>query len=234
MSAALRILCILGLDRFGDYISHQVVAPVRETCAQALGSLVLLITGGKPQETAKTGHENYQSSNSVVRCHDDILGIVSIIMKLMDNKEWEARHGGLLASRYLLAVRDDLLDTILPIFFPAIMKGLDDPVEDVGATAASTLIPAEAHLPRLLKPTELESIVIRLWNLLKEQDDLAAACNSCNSNMGLLASILSLPAARACLPPQPLSQVLPRLCPFLSHSSSSVRKATLQTLVMAI
>jgi TATA-binding protein-associated factor len=25
------------LDRFGDFVSDQVVAPVRETCAQALG-----------------------------------------------------------------------------------------------------------------------------------------------------------------------------------------------------
>lgn len=31
---ALRLLCVLALDRFGDFISDQVVAPVRETCAQ--------------------------------------------------------------------------------------------------------------------------------------------------------------------------------------------------------
>lgn len=35
---AIRFLCILSLDRFGDYVSDQVVAPVRETCAQALGA----------------------------------------------------------------------------------------------------------------------------------------------------------------------------------------------------
>jgi TATA-binding protein-associated factor len=34
---ALRLLCVLALDRFGDFVSDQVVAPVRETCAQALG-----------------------------------------------------------------------------------------------------------------------------------------------------------------------------------------------------
>lgn len=33
----LRLLCVLALDRFGDFISDQVVAPVRETCAQCLG-----------------------------------------------------------------------------------------------------------------------------------------------------------------------------------------------------
>lgn len=31
---ALRLLCVLALDRFGDFVSDQVVAPVRETCAQ--------------------------------------------------------------------------------------------------------------------------------------------------------------------------------------------------------
>ncbi|WJX59247.1 btaf1 RNA polymerase II, B-TFIID transcription factor-associated, 170kDa [Trifolium repens] len=34
----IRFLCVLSLDRFGDYVSDQVVAPVRETSAQALGA----------------------------------------------------------------------------------------------------------------------------------------------------------------------------------------------------
>ncbi|EGI64590.1 TATA-binding protein-associated factor 172, partial [Acromyrmex echinatior] len=211
IDAALRLLCVLGLDRFGDFVSDQVVAPVRETCAQALGSLFLLVPGGP----------NTKDTNGVFP------GIFSVILKLLEHNEWEARHGAFLALKYLLAVRDDLLDEVLPQVFPAIMQGLSDPVDDVGAAAASALIPVAHAVPRLLKSTELETIVIRLWELLKEQDDLAAACNTF---MGLLAAILSLPAAHACLTPQPLSQVLPRLWPFLSHSSSSVRKATLQTL----
>lgn len=31
------LLCVLALDRFGDYVSDQVTAPVRETAAQVLG-----------------------------------------------------------------------------------------------------------------------------------------------------------------------------------------------------
>lgn len=34
---ALRLVCVLTLDRFGDFVCDQVVAPVRETGAQALG-----------------------------------------------------------------------------------------------------------------------------------------------------------------------------------------------------
>lgn len=189
IDAALRLLCVLGLDRFGDFVSDQVVAPVRETCAQALGSLFLLVPGGP----------NTKDTNGVFP------GILSVILKLLEHNEWEARHGAFLALKYLLAVRDDLLDEVLPQVFPAIMQGLSDPVDDVGAAAASALIPVAHALPRLLKSTELETIVIRLWQLLKEQDDLAAACNTF---MGLLAAILSLPAAHACLMPQPLSQVM--------------------------
>ncbi|XP_032679207.1 TATA-binding protein-associated factor 172 [Odontomachus brunneus] len=209
--AALRLLCVLGLDRFGDFVSDQVIAPVRETCAQALGSLLMLV----PTQSQVDG------TNNVFQ------GLLSVMMKLLEHYEWEARHGALLALKYLLAIRNDLLDEVLPKVFPSVIQGLADPVDDVGAAAASALIPVASALPRLFKPSELEAIVTRLWRLLKEQDDLAAACNSF---MGLLAAILSLPTAQACLRPQPLSQVLPRLWPFLSHPSSSVRKATLQTM----
>lgn len=39
----LHLLCVLALDRFGDFISDQVVAPVRETCAQCLGILIYIL-----------------------------------------------------------------------------------------------------------------------------------------------------------------------------------------------
>ncbi|XP_058801038.1 TATA-binding protein-associated factor 172 isoform X2 [Phymastichus coffea] len=236
IDVALRLLCVLGIDRFGDFVSDQVVAPVRETCAQALGSLILMISEQnevpvlfESNEQVAKNIENHNKNQDIQQhiAEKDIMGLLNIMLNLLEHSEWEARHGGLLALKYLLAIRNDLLSEIVPKAFPAIMKGLSDSVEDVGAMAASALIPVAADLPRLLEPVHLEAIVSRLWQLLKDQDDLAAACNSF---MGLLAAILSLPSARACLTPQPLSVVLPRLWPFLSHSSSSVRQATLQTL----
>jgi TATA-binding protein-associated factor len=210
IDAALRLLCVLGIDRFGDFISDQVVAPVRETCAQALGSLVLLISSKKKTKTKGEENGEYVNSKndgmewSINANNRDIFGLLSVMLRLLEHNEWEARHGALLALKYLLAIRNDLLDEIFPKAFPAIMKGLSDSVEDVGAMAASALIPVASDLPRLLRPEQLEAVVIRLWQLLKEQDDLAAACNSF---MGLLAAILSLPTARAFLTPQPLSLV---------------------------
>lgn len=199
---SLRLLCVLALDRFGDFVSDAVVAPVRETCAQALCAVLKLMT---PQN-----------------CYE----VLKILLKLLDHQEWEARHGGLLGLKYLLAIRGDSINTFLPESFPFILQGLSDAVDDVSAVAASSLIPVVEKLVELV-PDSIPQVVSKLWDLLSEQDELAAACNSF---MGLLAGLLNLPEAQAFLPPQPLNEVVPRLWPFLSHSASSVRKATLQTL----
>lgn len=81
----------------------------------------------------------------------------------------------------------DLVDTLLPLSFPSILTGLSDPVDDVGSVAAASLIPVASTLVIKL-PNEVPVIVKQLWDLLADQDELAAACNSF---MGLLAAILS-------------------------------------------
>lgn len=166
--AVLRLLCVLALDRFGDFISDQVVAPVRETCAQVLGTALK------------------DMPLSIVR------NTVDILICLMKQNEWEVRHGGMLGIKYMLVVRDDLIQTFLPLTINHILTGLFDPVDDVGAVAASTLIPIAAWLPKLLKLDNVSSIVKMLWDLLLDQDELTSACNSF---MGLLSAILSLPGA---------------------------------------
>lgn len=166
--AVLRLLCVLALDRFGDFISDQVVAPVRETCAQVLGTAL--------------------KDMPLSILHNT----VDILVCLMKQNEWEVRHGGLLGIKYMLVVRDDLIQTFLPLTINHILTGLFDPVDDVGAVAASTLIPIAAWLPKLLKLDHVSSIVKMLWDLLLDQDELTSACNSF---MGLLSAILSLPGA---------------------------------------
>lgn len=79
---AIRLLCVLALDRFGDFVSDAVVAPVRETCAQALSAVLKLM--------------------STESCMDAL----KVLIELLDYKEWDARHGGLLGLKYLLAVRE--------------------------------------------------------------------------------------------------------------------------------
>ncbi|XP_055324394.1 TATA-binding protein-associated factor 172 [Sitodiplosis mosellana] len=201
--AVLRLLCVLSLDRFGDFISDQVIAPVRETCAQVLGIALKAMPTNVVQST------------------------VEILMRLMKHNEWEVRHGGLLGIKYMLVVREDLMQTFLPFTINNILAGLFDPVDDVGAVAASTLIPIAGSLPKLLSIDQVSSIVKMLWDLLLDQDELASACNSF---MGLLAAILSLPNASQWLQMEPMNVLIPRLWPFLSHTTSSVRKSTLHTL----
>ncbi|XP_053957908.1 TATA-binding protein-associated factor 172 [Anastrepha ludens] len=202
--AALRLLCVLCLDRFGDFVSDQVVAPVRETCAQVLGTIV-------KEMHAEQVHQ-----------------IVKLLVKLLKQKEWEVRHGGLLGLKYVFVVREDLLPVYVPQTINDILLALFDAVDDVGAVAASTLIPIATWLQKLLNPVQVSSIVKMLWDLLLDQDELTSACNSF---MGLLAAILCLPRAGFWIQMEPMSTLVPRLWPFLSHSTSSVRKSTLQTLI---
>ncbi|XP_004536960.1 TATA-binding protein-associated factor 172 isoform X2 [Ceratitis capitata] len=201
--AALRLLCVLCLDRFGDFVSDQVVAPVRETCAQVLGTLV-------KEMHAEQVHQ-----------------IVKVLLKLLKQEEWEVRHGGLLGLKYVFVVREDLLPVYVPQTINDILLALFDAVDDVGAVAASTLIPIATWLPKLLNSAQVSSIVKMLWDLLLDQDELTSACNSF---MGLMAAILSLPNAGFWIQMEPMSTLIPRLWPFLSHSTSSVRKSTLLTL----
>ncbi|XP_016979216.2 TATA-binding protein-associated factor 172 [Drosophila rhopaloa] len=203
--AALRLLCVLCLDRFGDFVSDQVVAPVRETCAQVLGTLVKEINASKVQR------------------------IVDILLQLIQHKnEWEVRHGGLLGLKYVFVVREELLPIYLPQSISNILIGLLDVVDDVGAVAAATLIPVSSWLPKLLNAPQVSSIVKMLWDLLLDQDELTSACNSF---MGLLAAILCLPKAATWVEMEPMAILVPRLWPFLSHSTSSVRRSTLKTLI---
>ncbi|XP_041978415.1 TATA-binding protein-associated factor 172 [Aricia agestis] len=197
---ALRLLCVLALDRFGDFVSDQVVAPVRETCAQTLGVALARLRAPRVRLVAER------------------------LATLARQPQWEARHGALLAFKYLLAARQEV--AIECGVLEHLMAGLEDVAEDVSGVAAGALAPAAAALAAS-RPLELPRLASALWQLLRATDDLAAPATH---YMALLASLMALPAAAQLLKPIDLADVLPRLWPYLDHSASSVRKATLQTL----
>ncbi|XP_076142111.1 TATA-binding protein-associated factor 172-like isoform X1 [Alosa pseudoharengus] len=198
----IRLLCVFALDRFGDFVSDEVVAPVRETCAQTLGVALRHMTD---KGVAMT---------------------VDILLKLLTEHQWEVRHGGLLGIKYALAVRQDLISDLLPRVLPAITEGLQDLDDDVRAVAAAALIPVVDGLVQLQLP-KVPFIVNILWDALLELDDLTA---STNSIMTLLSSLLTYPQVRQCNMQQSLTVLVPRVWPFLRHTISSVRKAALETL----
>lgn len=230
---AIRLLSVLSLDRFGDYVSDQVVAPVRETCAQALGAALKYMHPSLVHET------------------------LNILLQMQNRQEWEIRHGSLLGIKYLVAVRQEMLQDLLPYILPACKAGLEDPDDDVRAVAAEALIPIAAAIVSLNGQT-LHSIVMLLWDILLDLDDLSP---STSSVMNLLAEIYSQPEMvpkmlgafisrekqvldlnevlqgdeiRAGMKyeenPYVLSTLAPRLWPFMRHSIRSVRHAAICTL----
>ncbi|XP_010927294.1 TATA-binding protein-associated factor BTAF1 isoform X2 [Elaeis guineensis] len=230
---AIRFLCVLSLDRFGDYVSDQVVAPVRETCAQALGAVLKYMHPSLVHETLK------------------------ILLQMQCRQEWEIRHGSLLGIKYLVAVRREMLQDLLFYVLPACRAGLEDPDDDVRAVAAEALIPAAAAIVSL-DDKILHSIVMLLWDILLDLDDLSP---STSSVMNLLAEIYSQPemvpkmldtltlvekqefdlneasqaeehgnATKLMDNPYILSTLTPRLWPFMRHSITSVRHSAIRTL----
>ncbi|XP_005991591.1 TATA-binding protein-associated factor 172 isoform X2 [Latimeria chalumnae] len=199
----IRLLCVFALDRFGDFVSDEVVAPVRETCAQTLGVVLKYMNEAGVHKT------------------------VDILLKLLSQEQWEVRHGGLLGIKYALAVRQDVIETLLPKVLPAVVEGLQDLDDDVRAVAAASLVPVVKSLVQL-QASKVPFIVRTLWDALLELDDLTA---STNSIMTLLSSLLTYPEVQQCSIHQSLTVLVPRVWPFLCHTISSVRKAAFETLL---
>lgn len=106
ISLCRHLLTLLALDRFGDFVGDTVVAPVRETAAQALGLTL-----------------KYLDESGVREVHSTLMSMVKQPWakrgKEADGREkwerfsWEIRHAGLLGLKYEVAVRADLLGMTL-------------------------------------------------------------------------------------------------------------------------
>lgn len=217
---ACRLCCVFMLDRFGDYISDNVVAPIRETAGQTLGALLL--------------HLPAPSVSSVYRI------LYRMVMQTdlgIANRVWEVCHGGMIGLRYLVAVRNDLLvsdNSLMDGVVEAVMKGLADFDDDVRAVSAATLTPIAKEFVTL-RPAALDQLMKIVWDCLSDvRDDLSA---STGSVMDLLAKLCSFPDVLTAMrfnaskdPDHLFSQLVPRLYPFLRHTITSVRTAVLRAL----
>ncbi len=201
---AIHMLCTLALDRFGDYLSDQVVAPVRETTAQALGMV----------------------ARAVYR--PVLLRLLHALRTLAECSEWEARHGGLQGLKYVLAAQAEEVDNeLLACALPASINGIKDKDDDVRAVAAEALLPTAKLLAHDTTP-DAAMLLGLVWDALLASDELSPAIKGASS---LLAAVYSSaePGA-ACLDNSPLSTLLPRLFPHLRHNLSSVRVSVLRCL----
>ena len=204
---AVRLLCLLSLDRFGDYVGDGVVAPVRETGAQALGA------GLGPLPPAA------------------VEAVTRAILVLLRRPEWEVRHSALLALRYVLAARASLAPRLLPAALPAAVKALDDKDDDVRGGAAEALFPAATHLP---SHPEFPPLLSGLWGLLKRLDDPDLLTSPSNVPiMRLICALYKLPETQEVPPVGPnttLADVVPSLFPFAAHPIAGVRLGVWSTL----
>ena len=217
---ACRLCCVFMLDRFGDYISDNVVAPIRETVGQTLGAL---LTHLAPQTVTKV----YQVLYRMVMQRDLHLPA----------RVWEVCHGGMIGLRYLVAIRNDLLvkdNGLMDGVVEAVMKGLADWDDDVRAASASTLTPIAKEFVAL-RPSALDGLMNIVWDCLSDlRDDLSA---STGSVMDLLAKLCSFPEVLEAMKhnaakdqDRSFTQLVPRLYPFLRHTITSVRSAVLRAL----
>ena len=217
---ACRLCCVLMLDRFGDYVSDNVVAPIRETVGQTLGALLVHLPA------MSTSHV-YRILYRMVMQED--LGIT--------RRVWEVCHGGMIGLRYLVAVRNNLLSkdqALVDGVIEAVMKGLADGDDDVRAVSAATLTPIAQQFVNL-RPKAVDNMMTIIWDCLSDiRDDLSA---STGSVMDLLAKLCSFPAVLTAMentaredPEYSFTLLVPRLYPFLRHTITSVRSAVLRAL----
>ncbi|KAH9923909.1 SNF2 chromatin remodeling protein [Epithele typhae] len=153
---AVKFLCIFVLDRFGDFVSDQVIAPVRETVSQTMASLLL-----------------HMPRRSVLRVHNPTNGKLTI-------KHGDRSH----VWEYEVAVRSDLVSLDVPEgdsamdvddgkevlrgVVDAAVLGLGDRDDDVRSVAASCYCRSRQELSRVLAgmKDDLSSSVGAVMDLL--------------------------------------------------------------------
>jgi TATA-binding protein-associated factor len=217
---ACRLCCVFMLDRFGDYVSDNVVVPVRESSGQALAAVL-----------------KHLPAVSVNATFNVLRQLVTQDSKESD-RAWQPCHGGMIGMRYLVSTRDDLLGKepeLLDGVLACVMKCLGDPDDDVRAVSAATLIPIAKDIVSD-RPNVLNDLIQIVWNCLSDlSDDLSA---STGYVMDLLAKLCSFPEVLEAMKlnaaaDEELSfdNLVPRLFPFLRHTITSVRSAVLRALL---
>ncbi|RFU25865.1 hypothetical protein B7463_g10473, partial [Scytalidium lignicola] len=218
---ACRLCCVFILDRFGDYVSDTVVAPIRETVGQTLGALLI-----------------HLPASSVYAVHRILYRMVMQEDLNLDKPVWAICHGGMIGLRYLVAVRNDLLlkdNDMIDGVIRAVMKGLGDWDDDVRSVSAATLIPIAKEFVNL-RPEALDGLINIVWECLSNLgDDLSA---STGQIMDLLAKLCSFPEVLEAMKSnaakdseKSFALLVPRLYPFLRHTITSVRSAVLRALL---
>lgn len=212
---AVDLLKVLALDRFGDFVGDQVVAPVRETASQTLAALAVhtpepsalrivdLLSSMVRQDEVRNELERQAQQDPESR-------------KGKRNYYWEVKHAGLLGLKYMVAVRRDLFekedrekansleDTSLSIqsvpsrqqrieaVLDTAILGLSDKDDDVRSVAASVILPLANVVVEDLPQDKTLLLLDMLYASLGDlRDDLSS---SVGNVMDLLSRLLQFPS----------------------------------------
>lgn len=142
---------------------------------------------------------------------------------------------GIMILKYTIAAASSSpsithLQQIISQTFPNILKCIQDTDDDVRQVASSSLEPISTRLNLILadSPSHIQLLVRTLIDVLSDLDDLGT---SCSSVMSLLSDLLAVESNQLVFIRLLNGQsILPRLLPFLSHSSVSVRQTTMSTI----
>ncbi|SPO38981.1 related to MOT1 - transcriptional accessory protein [Pseudozyma flocculosa] len=178
---AVKLLCVFALDRLGDFVFDQVVAPVRETVSQTLACLM-----------------PHMPIVSVVSVHNVLLQMIRqdhVVAAAATAGEgdagpgggggsgfaakrgskgyvWEVRHAGLLGLKYEVVVKKDLLFGSREARFDGMVKKEDDDEnEDVKAGMGSDAAAAAPPTPVNILDDVLD---VAILGLKDEDDDVRA------------------------------------------------------------
>lgn len=219
---SVRLCTLFALDRFADFVNDTVVAPVRESGAQTLAALLLHI-----------------DDDLIIKTFYCLKSLVfQETLEPETRKCWEAKHGGMLGVRYFVSVRTDVLlqhHELLDLVVSMVLHCLKESEDDVQSVAALTLAPIAEEFVK--QGTDvIKSLLDVVWDCLSNsQDDLSA---SIGSVMDLLSKLCThketieiMQAEASENPESSFENLLPKLYPFLRHSITNVRKATLTTLL---
>ena len=105
---SIKLLCVFALDRLGDFVFDQVVAPVRETASQTLACLM-------PHMPASSILSVHNVLLQMIRQDHAAEGATTNLNAGFAAKRgkkgyvWEVRHAGLLGLKYEVVVKKDLL-----------------------------------------------------------------------------------------------------------------------------
>lgn len=137
--------------------------------------------------------------------------------------------------KYTIAAASSLpsfehLQQIISLTFANILKCIENTDDDVRQVASSSLEPISTRLNLILahSPEQIELLMRTLIDVLSDLDDLGT---SCSSVMSLLSDLLAVESNQIVFIRLLKGEsILPRLLPFLTHSSLNVRQTTMSTI----